>query len=242
MKNNRTRARTIGFIVVGVLMLLFVDVPLIWFLEANRGRSEPITGVFITGIVLLLITIGASIGGANLAPLLWMEFEVERHKLEAAVAKIEKHPEKARPTWDLATVTLNTYFNRNLAQITYIFWLSIGAIIVGFFVILWGVVQSVANPVVIAPAIITVSAGVVTEFLGATFILIYKSAIQQAVGYAEALERINSVGMAMQILDTMPDGKNGARLKNETKAALVKLLVTQAHTVPQTNDRKSHGG
>jgi hypothetical protein len=75
-------------------------------------------------------------------------------------------------------------------------------------------------------------AGVITEFIGATFLFIYRSAIQQAVDYSKSLERINSVGMAMQILDTMPNTPDPGvpeDLKSKTKATLVELLVQQAY-------------
>jgi hypothetical protein len=81
---------------------------------------------------------------------------------------------------------------------------------------------------------------VITEFIGATFLFIYRSTIQQASSYSRTLERINSVGMAMQILDTMPDGAKPDDLKNKTKAALVELLIRQAHqAVEKTEDDKS---
>jgi hypothetical protein len=52
-----------------------------------------------------------------------------------------------------------------------------------------------------------------------------KPTIDQAVGYAKTLERINSVGMAMQILDTMADGAAADDLKSVTKAKLAQALI-----------------
>ncbi len=54
----------------------------------------------------------------------------------------------------------------------------------------------------------------------------YRTAIGQAVKYTVTLERINSVGMAMQILDTMSDPAEKG-LTSKTKAELVKLLIKQ---------------
>ena len=67
----------------------------------------------------------------------------------------------------------------------------------------------------------------ITQFIGATFLFIYRSTIQQPINYSRTLERINSVGMAMQILDTMPDATTPEDLKSKTKASLVQLLVQQ---------------
>ena len=145
-------------------------------------------------------------------------------------SKAEAEPEKAKPAWDLARVTLEAYFDRNLSQITSIFWLSVSVMVVGFGIIIWGIYQTTTNPPnTFVPAAIASAAGAVTEFIGATFLFIYRSAIQQASSYSKTLERINSVGMAMQILDTMPDEAESDDLKSKTKAALVELLVRQAH-------------
>ena len=91
-------------------------------------------------------------------------------------------------------------------------------------------------------AVIATSSGVITEFIGATFILVYRSTIQQAVNYSKTLERINAVGMAMQILDTIPEGAKIDDLKERTKAALVELLVRQnyevlSHTLEKSKDK-----
>jgi len=150
-------------------------------------------------------------------------------KVSQAESKVEAEPEKAKPAWDLARVTLEAYFSRNLSQISYIFWLSVIVMLVGFGIIIWGIYQAIKLPDVIAPATIAGAAGIITEFIGATFLFIYRSTIQQAVNYSKTLERINSVGMAMQILDTIPDETKPDDLKNKTKATLVELLIRQAN-------------
>ena len=81
--------------------------------------------------------------------------------------------------------------------------------------------------------------------IGATFLFIYRSTIKQAGSYSETLERMNSVGMAMQILDTIPDGANSDDLKSNTKATLVELLIRQTHQVPEkteNNEEKAEDG
>ena len=159
-------------------------------------------------------------------------------KIALAESRAERQPEKARPAWDLARITLEAYFNRNLSQITYIFWLSVVVMIVGFGIIVWGITQSLQSPNSLTPASLSVLAGIITEFIGATFLFIYRSTIQQAINYSKTLERINSVGMAMQILDTMPDDAQQSNLKSSTKANLVELLVTQAHTIKEVDVAK----
>ena len=159
-----------------------------------------------------------------------------------AESKAEAEPEKAKPAWDLARITLEAYFNRNLSQINYIFWLSVCVMIVGFGIIIWGISQAIRSPDTFVPAAIASAAGVITEFIGATFLFVYRSTIQQASSYSRTLERMTSVGMAMQILDTMPDEANPDDLKSKTKAILVELLMQQAHeALEKTEDNKSTG-
>jgi hypothetical protein len=54
--------------------------------------------------------------------------------------------------------------------------------------------------------------------------VIYKSTLQQASSYMDILDRINSVGMAVQIVDSISGTADN--LKNETRAELVKLLLS----------------
>ena len=161
-----------------------------------------------------------------------------KEDIAQAEAKVEAQPEKAKPAWDLARATLEAYFNRNLSQITSIFWLSVVVMTVGFGILIWGLSQAIQSPNAILPAAIAGAAGVITEFIGATFLFVYRSTIQQAINYSKTLERINSVGMAMQILDTMPDKTSKDDLKSKTKATLVALLVSQASETTTAMDGK----
>ena len=63
--------------------------------------------------------------------------------------------------------------------------------------------------------------------------------MEQAINYTETLERINSVGMAMQILDTIPDDAVEENLKNSTKATVVKLLMQQAYEDASVENQSS---
>jgi Ca2+/H+ antiporter len=162
--------------------------------------------------------------------------DAQRRAAEERVTKAEERveaaPEQATPAWGLARATLDQSFQRNLGQIRLIFLLSVVVMLVGFLVICFGVLRAFQSPDVLLPATIATLAGVITEFIGATFLFIYRSAIKQAVDYSKSLERINSVGMAMQILDTMPTPPDPAApdsLKSKTKATLAERLVQQAY-------------
>lgn len=149
-------------------------------------------------------------------------------RIRLAELRVEKEPEKSKPAWDLARVTLESYFNKNLNQVTSIFWLSVFVMLIGFGIIIWGIVLTLQFPEGNLTPMITGMAGIITEVIGATFIFIYRSTMDQAGEYTKTLERINSVGMAMQILDTIPNTAKSDSLKNSTKAKLVEGLMEQS--------------
>jgi hypothetical protein len=191
-----------------------------WF---NDGTRQ------IWPILLIFFTVISIAGLTSFAPLRSDSAAIYNEKIAEAESKVEAEPQKVRPAWDLARITLEAYFNRNLSQITAIFWLSVVVMMVGFAIIVWGIAGAFQSKETIMTAAIATTAGVITEFIGATFLFVYRSTIQQGMSYSRTLERINAVGMAMQILDTMPDETKKDDLKSKTKAMLVELLVRQAN-------------
>jgi len=170
-----------------------------------------------------------------------------KEELNRATAKVEAEPERVKPAWDLARVKFELYIDRNLSQITYIFWLSVVVMLMGFGFILFGISRAFtpvatidSAPTTISPAVLGTLAGIITEFIGATFLFLYRATAQQAANYMRALERINSVGMAMQILGTI-SGEAGD-LQDRTKAELVKLFVGgQAGDIPEADEATRTG-
>lgn len=60
--------------------------------------------------------------------------------------------------------------------------------------------------------------GALLNFIGATFLVLYKSTMQQATENVAILERITAVGMSLQVLKQLKDG--GEDLFNEGIADL----------------------
>jgi hypothetical protein len=187
---------------------------------------------------LLVVPVALAVGAVFLKSSIEAQGRAERRVVEAE-KRVETSPQQAKPAWDLARATLDQYFQRNLGQIRAIFVLSVIVMMVGFGVICFGVLRAFQSPAALLPATVASLAGVITEFIGATFLFIYRSAIKQAVDYSKSLERINSVGMAMQILDTMPDPGEPVDLKSKTKATLVELLVQQAYEGSKGDQRNT---
>lgn len=241
----------IAYIVIGLLVNSFGPI-LIWEMSESLGVIPDllINGLFpIAGYIFVFVGIFSLASNwfkergfdwqslRNVSPTLEAE-------LQQAIERARAEPEKTKPAWDLARVRLELYFDRNISQINYIFWLSVIVMLVGFGFILFGISQTFVisrvienstgqniTPTVIpiSPAIVGTVAGIITEFIGATFLFIYRSTIQQAASYIKTLERINSVGMAMQILDTI--STDSKQLQDETKAAIVKTLLLKAEEV-----------
>ena len=117
---------------------------------------------------------------------------------------------------------LEQYFNRNMQQVRLIFVLSLAVLFAGFGFILFGVVDALYHPQNHLETLITTISGVLTQFVGASFMVVYRSTMDQAEGFSRILERINAVGMAMQIVNSIPSGDP---LYAQTRSEIARLLI-----------------
>jgi len=176
---------------------------------------EPI-GIGILGIVLTLLIIIVAFQSVK-------DDKQRKTRIEEKEEDLEKHPEKSATAWELANIKLESYLNRNLSQVRWIFFWTILVMIAGFVMIGYGIIKVYEEPTNLQPSILVTVAGVLTELIGATFLFFYKSTMNQAKDYVNVLERINAVGMSIQILETMSSTSN--ELKDATKADLAKELL-----------------
>ncbi len=150
----------------------------------------------------------------------------EEERLVARIDRAEQvavdNPDKPGPLWEAARARLELYFQRNLSQIRSIFWITCLVMIAGFVMIAYGLSTAQSDQALKGSAL-AVGAGLLTEFVAATFIVVYKSTMSQADAFVATLERINSVGMAIQILDSIPDSEGD--LKNKSRADLVMQIL-----------------
>ncbi len=92
---------------------------------------------------------------------------------------------------------------------------------------------------------ISFKSGVITEFLGATFLVIYRLTLNEARRHTESLERTNTVGIAMLILDTATlESQRDTVSKNEeklldTKINIATLLIEKQKTPEITQFTKT---
>ena len=152
-----------------------------------------------------------------------IELTLNEEKVVRAEQRAQEHPDQPTAAWDLARIKLESYLNRNLNQVRSIFWLTAFVMIVGFGLIGYGVMRAFESPETLMPALLSSVSGLLVNFIGATFLVLYKSTMAQAKEYVAILERINAVGMSVQVLEKL-DGANDD-LKHSTTAELSKQLL-----------------
>jgi hypothetical protein len=160
-------------------------------------------------------------------------------KVAAAEDNAERQPEKARYAWDLARIKLEAYFDRNLSQVNQVFWLAAAVMSIGLAFVLWAVFMSLHASTIAPTSKVAAISGIITQFIGATFLVIYRSTMTQANEFMAILERINTVGMAIQVLDSIPDEQ--FELKNATRAEIVSLLLGASARMKRTPTHTQSG-
>lgn len=170
--------------------------------------------------------------------------EQEEKTLLAARTKAHDNPDQVSPAWELAGANLEKYFARNLSQVRQVFYVSVGVMLAGFSFVLFGVYEQIMRQSAVAPTIIPTTwiasiSGLITQFIGATFMVIYRSTMAQANEFVTVLDRINTVGIAMKVLDQIPDADQS---KNSAREHLIGLLLASSATLPRAASRgKSKG-
>ncbi|MGD9212512.1 MAG: hypothetical protein PVI90_17145 [Desulfobacteraceae bacterium] len=150
------------------------------------------------------------------------ETKREERILEAE-KRVQDNPKETQAAWELARVKLESYLNRNLNQVRSIFYLTVFVMLVGFTLIGYGVFKIYENPETFNASILATVSGIIVNCIGATFLILYKSTMAQATDYVKILERINAVGMSVQILETVEDEET--KLKQQATADLAKQLL-----------------
>jgi len=210
---NKIRS-VIGISIVFVVLAIIVVI-LGKFFPFARDLSEGFAGVL--GVI----------GGVLAMTVFAFQKAREEEKRERHLAKVEKrfqeNPQETQAAWELARGKLESYLNRNLSQVSAIFWLTIFVMLVGFAFIGIGVSLIYSNSSALNAAVLSSVSGVIITFVGATFLTLYKGTMAQAADYVAILERINAVGMSVQILETIK--QESGQLKEQTTAEIAKQLL-----------------
>ena len=139
-------------------------------------------------------------------------------------------------------ISLEDYYRVNLSQIQIIFTFSVAAMIAGFILIivslLWSMFIVVNKPqnnqqfsTNYIPSVVGAVSGMIGNFIGATFLFLYKSAVEQSSKYSQFLERDNSLKLAQSLLE---DIKSKAEESDdnekiiEYQLKIITLLINQS--------------
>lgn len=137
-----------------------------------------------------------------------VEEKARKERIEAKEEEVKRSPEKTKAAWDLAQERLENYLDRNIAQVRSIYWLCVFVMLVGFALVAYGTSLIVRDSQNLQASTLSSIAGILISFLGGSFMVIYKSTMTQAKEYVAMLERINAVGMSLQIIDSL-DASSG---------------------------------
>jgi len=154
----------------------------------------------------------------------WISRPAKQIEIATVQERVLEHPEKPQFAWDLARTKLENYLDRNLGQVRSIYWLTLFVMLCGFGFVLYGLYYAFQSPDKLPVSIVASASGVLISIIGGSLLLIYRSVLAQSKEYVVVLERINAVGMAVQVIASIPD--SGSDLKNQTTAELARQLLT----------------
>jgi|GEM_PF-6362591 len=144
---------------------------------------------------------------------------------------------EAPPAWAAAQTYLHAYIANNVFQVKMIFWASMFVMVVGFFITCYGVINdvTVSTGNAAVEKSFPIAAGVLTQFIAATFLFIFRSTSQSAAMFIHTLDRMNSVGMAMCIIRSMPTDAQLELVRANAYADLAINLIAAVHgAIPAT--------
>lgn len=159
---------------------------------------------------------GYSIGALIFFTLIiFQPFDDKKEQQEEIKKEEKEQPDKIKPTWEYGKVELMEQLEVTKKQIRITFWCSLIAIIFGLVLIFKIIITQNLDKDI---SILGIIGGVIVEFIGATFLFMYKSLISQLNENLKILERLNFVGIGIKILDTL-ESEN----KEEVNSAKMKL-------------------
>jgi len=202
---------------IAIVVVVLLGTLLLWRFNILDEDTLKIIGYVLAGI--------AGTSGIILSAYQnFLEKEAQDRRIETVEIKARQHPEEPQLAWDLARIKLESYLDRNESQVASIFWLTIIVMFAGCIIICWGIHQSFQYPDKLGISIVAAASGIIISFLGGSFLIIYKAIFSQSKEYVMVLERINAVGMAVQVISSIPDENRD--MKDAAMAELARQLLT----------------
>lgn len=153
----------------------------------------------------------------------------DKNKATLALDPDDKNPP---PAWIAAQTQLEAYIGYNKFQSKVAFWAALFVMLTGFWLTCFGIVialtRGASGPW--SQSALSVVSGVITQLIGGTFILVYRTIAQQTSGIITMLDRTNLIGMTTCLIRGIPDQK--ATLRAETFAKVAAIVAACAGTSP----------
>lgn len=224
----QSNGRGVRAFIVFATFMVWVGAGLIVYdqVRALKSVASLVAGGALMGVgVTFIVVVAAMQEGIEVR-----KKQDEKKEIVSQAQASLKDPEKAPgAAWELAQFKIEEYLDKNIQQVSWIFRLVLLVCFCGFLLILSGVGLAIANKDQQLPAILAASSGVMVSFVSATFLVVYKNAMEQAKEYMQILERINAVGVSVSILQTV--SQSSAVQKDQALIDVSKqLLLMYSHT------------
>lgn len=150
-------------------------------------------------------------------------------RAKKAASQSEQQPATNKTVWEEHFNRQQQYILVNLRQNQGVFRLAISMIIFGLLLICFGLIQDYLSATPRDSAIAwsgswaAIIAGLVSQFVAGTILVVFKSVFQQTTDYYKSVERMASIGIAMNMLDTLPTGD--PEFKSRIMASLAKVVL-----------------
>lgn len=184
--------------------------------EINKFVADILLIVIIfTSILLALVICSFSSRVQERRSLSHMLDEITKRK-ETLEEKIDAQKDKPhiQDIIQLNLSQLNEYYTINKSQSKSAYNFSFFMIFVGFLLIISAVILGFAVPSQISITLITGIAGLLSEFIGATALNLYKESNKHVNEFLERLTYLQKVMLAIELVDRISEGKKEEQLSN----------------------------
>lgn len=182
----------------------------------NRFIADILLIVIIGASILLLLTIGSFSSSLqerrNLSDML-DEIAKRKQALEEKIDAQKGNP-RIQDIIQLNLSQLNEYYTINKSQSKRAYEFSFFMISAGFLLIVVAVILGFVVPAQISVTLIVSIAGLLSEFIGATALNLYKESNKHVNEFLERLTYLQKVMLAIELVDRISEGKKEEQLSN----------------------------
>jgi hypothetical protein len=133
--------------------------------------------------------------------------------------------------------------HENLGQLKWIFKITVGVMIAGFAITAAGIAFAYLNKEEVITSIVVTTSGVLVQLIGATFLVVYKSTMEQAKDYIKVLDRINAGYMSLDLIKKIKrkNGRDQAYAKVASDILLPFISTTEEASRPSDHAQAGAG-